>query len=206
MSRTPAEPIRRGVRGRWDHRPCPVNAGPEAAPWGSGDPGPARFVCVRSVHAALRAPARRPRVGGRPHCQWVAETLAGAQEEHQSPDHKTRWAETLRCGSCPHGLCDPGQTSLSLSLHRLRWARGHLAAAEGGTRPPGGPPSAHTLLSLPDYFYRAWSKFRARAPVWAAQDWGGCGLSASEIILASGDELMRPKPNGPAEASALGPM
>lgn len=72
--------------------------------------------------------------------------------------------------------------------------------------PSGGPPSAHRLLSLPDYFYRAWSEFWARAPVWAAQDSRGCGLRASEIILASGDELMRPKPKraGPCRGPGSG--
>lgn len=92
-------------------------------------------------------PARRPRVGGRPHCQWEAEmlTLAGAREEHQSPDPKTRWAETLRCGSCPHRLCDPGQTSLSLSLHRPRGqeAASRLPKGEHALR-EAHPPHTHS--------------------------------------------------------------
>lgn len=66
------------------------------------------------------------------------------------------------------------------------------------------PLSTHALLSLPDYFYSAWSKFWARAPMWAARDSQGCGLRACEIILASGDELMRPKPKRACRGLGLG--
>lgn len=199
--------------GRWGHHPGLSMQDLKLPRGEAGARGqPDGLLRVRSVHTALRAqgpPEALPgaqRWGDAPIVSGWLRRSPGLRERLKSPDRRTCWAEELRCGSCPHGLCDPGQISLSLSLHRLSGATGPLEAAEGGTRPPGGPPSAHTLLSSPDYFYRAWSKFWARAPVWVAQDWGGCGLSVPEIILASGDELMRPKPSGPAEASALGPM
>lgn len=105
----------------------------------------------------------------------------------------------------PAGRVAQGWSLPSLGLHWPCWAMGH-SSCWWRDRPSSWRPTLSTgrLLSSPDYFYSAWSKFWARAPMWAAQDSRGCGLRANEIILASGDELMRPKPKRAGPCRGLG--